>query len=306
MCLLLTGTGLFAQDLTEQCAPFGQLILVPFASAPFPHPAREKGHWYHTNFLSAAGHYSDSTVGLFIPKGFKSGRKTDFVVHFHGWGNSVSNVFAHYKCGEQFTASHCNAILIVPQGPYKAQDSFDGKLEDPDGFKRFMAEAVTTLKQRGIIKSDRIGKIILSGHSGGYEAISSIVAWGGLSDDIREVWLFDALYANTERFVVWFDHHKGRFIDLYTDHGGTKEETENLMAALKGNGAPFFQSEEKDVPAKNLQNHLVFLHDELPHDEVMQERNTFQHFLETELIGKDKELTAKAESRFMLDAPCHG
>jgi hypothetical protein len=284
--LLLLATPAFANELTDRYAALGNLIVEPFATAPFPHPARSEGHHYHTNFFSAEKNYSDNHVAMFIPNGFRPGGKTDFVVHFHGWGNSITNAFIHYKLAEQFTASKRNAILIVPQGPFNAMDSFDGKMEDPNGFKNFMAEVVSKLQAHGVIKNNEIGKIILSGHSGGYEAISSIVAWGGLSDRIREVWLFDALYANTERFVVWFDHHPSRFIDIYTDHGGTKEETENLMAALKGNGVSLYQTEESAVDRKKLTGPLVFIHTDLIHDQVMQQTDNFQHFLETSSLGK--------------------
>lgn len=285
--LLLSCVCLSARTLEEDfAAGHGKLIITPFESAPFPHPLRMDGHYYKTNFFSAAEHYSDNRVALFIPNGFHPGNKIDFVVHFHGWGNSVTNALWHYQLIEQFSKSRRNAILIVPQGPLNASDSFGGKLEDPGGFQRFMNEAMAKLKERGIIKTGEIGKIILSGHSGGYEVISSIVAWGGLTDHVREVWLFDALYGNDERFVVWFDHHKGRFIDLYTDHGGTQDETEHLMAALKENHVPFFASEEKNAPLADLRrSHLVFLHSELPHDRVMQERETFCHFLETSDLG---------------------
>ena len=286
--LLLMGcAGLAARDLPEKYAPLGQLIVTPFVSAPFPHPLRAQGHQYGTNFFSAAGHYQDNRVAIFIPKNFRAGRTTDFVVHFHGWGNTLTNALPQYQLIEQFAAGQRNAILIVPQGPVNASDSFGGKLEDEGGFQRFMAEAMATLRQRGIIKSDRIGQIILSGHSGGYKVISSILAWGGLSDHVREVWLFDALYGNTERFVVWFDHHKSRFIDIYTEHGGTKEETQNLMAALKGNQAPFFTGGETNVTPRDLRgNHLVFLFSELPHNEVMQTHQTFRRFLETSALGE--------------------
>jgi hypothetical protein len=287
--LMISCVGLVAQDLPEKYAPFGQLIVTPFVSAPFPHPLRAEGHYYKTNFFSAAEHYSDSRVVLFVPKGFHAGRATDFVVHFHGWGNALTNVLPHYQLIEQFAASRRNAILIVPQGPVNASDSFGGKLEDEGGLKRFIEEAVATLKQHDIIKSDRIGQIILSGHSGGYGAVSSAVAWGGLSDHVREVWLFDSLYANTERFVVWFGHHKGRFIDLYTEQGGTKEETEHLMTALKGNQVPFISGDETNVSTPDLRgNHLVFLFSALPHDEVMHAHQTFRRFLETSTLGEIK------------------
>ncbi len=287
LLLLLSCASLSAQDYSpEKYAALGQLIITSFDTAPFPHPLRAKGHYYGTNFFSAAEHYQDSQVALFVPKGFRAGRKVDFVVHFHGWSQVLTNALPRYQLIDQFAASGRNAILIVPQGPFNAKDSFDGKLEDPGGFQRFMAEAMTNLKQRNIIKSDKIGQIILSGHSGGYEAISSIVAWGGLSDHVREVWLFDALYGNTERFVVWFDHQKGRLVDIYTEDGGTKQESENLMAALKGNQVPFFASRETNATPRDLrENRLVFLYTALPHDEVPRTHQTFREFLETSGLG---------------------
>lgn len=260
----------------------GRLIITNFVSAPFPHPLRAEGHQYKDKFFSAAEHYQDSHVALFVPKDFRPGRKVDFVVHFHGWGNHLTNVLEKYQLPGQFAASGRNAILIVPQGPFDASDSFGGKLEDAGGFQRFMAEALDTLRQRGIIDNARLGRIILSGHSGGYEVISAILARGGLTANIREVWLFDALYAKTERFAVWFDHHPGRFIDLYTEHGGTKDETEGLMTALQGSAVPYFSANETNAtPADLRNNHLLFLFSALPHDEVLQTHQTFRAFLET-------------------------
>jgi len=287
LMLLIAPAGMFAEDLPAKYAQYGQLIIAPFETAPFPHPLRSEGHHYGATFFSAAEHYSDNRVALFVPKGFHAGGKIDFVVHFHGWGNNITRALDHYHLIEQFFASDRNAILVVPQGPFSASDSFDGKLEDPDGFKRFMAEVMKTLAERGVIKDAQIGKIILSGHSGGYEVISSILAVGGLTDQVREVWLFDADYGRTERFTVWFDHHKGRFLNVYTEHGGTKEETQDLIAALKGSHVPLFEGNEATVTPKELaDNHLVFMFSELPHDEVMQTHQTFRRFLETSVLKR--------------------
>jgi hypothetical protein len=282
---VLSASRLLGGDWTEQYAPLGRLIITNFASAPFPHPLRAQGHQYHDQVFSAADHYQDSRVALFVPKDFRPGRAMDFVVHFHGWGNSVSNALVKYHLPEQLAASRRNAILVVPQGPRNASDSFGGKLEDAGGFQRFMAEAVEVLRRNGIEAPDGTGRIILSGHSGGYEVISAILARGGLTGKVDEVWLFDALYARTERFALWFDHHPGRFLDLYTEHGGTKEETEALMTALQGNSVPYFSADETNAaPADLRSNHLLFLFSELPHDEVMQQRETFRRFLETSLL----------------------
>jgi hypothetical protein len=274
-----------SESLPEKYAEYGTLIVTPFKTAPYPHPVRAAGHYYKTNFFSAKEHYSDSTVALFVPKDFQRGRKIDFVVHFHGWGNNVSRALDKYRLIEQFSVSGKNAILIVPQGPYNASDSFDGKLEDPNGFARFMAEAVSVLETKANIPKPQLGKIILSGHSGGYQVISSILDVGGLTDHIQEVWLFDALYGRTEKFSKWFETPKSislRFVDLYTDHGGTKEETEKLMADLKKKKLPHYFAEEKDATPNALtKNKLVFLHTDNSHDVVMQQNDTFESFLRT-------------------------
>ena len=180
-------------------------------------------------------------------------------------------------------------MLVVPQGPRNAPDSFGGKLEDADGFKRFMAEVMATLRQNSALKKKDFapGQILLSGHSGGYQVISAIVDRGGLTDQVREVWLFDALYAQTDKFLAWIDKKQGRFIDIYTDHGGTKAETEKLMATLKDRGTAFFAGNEGEAKPADLQtNKLVFLHTDLPHDEVVDKRQEFRDFLKTSCLGK--------------------
>ena len=285
MTLLLAAPQWCTADPSQDFAPFGRLILAHFASAPFPHPQRAAGNSYGTNFFSAAEHYQDNTVALFVPKGFRPHRKIDFVVHFHGWNNNVTNVLRKYRLPEQFSAAARNAILIVPQGPLNASDSFGGKLEDSGGFTRFISETLDTLRANRIIDSGVPGRIILSAHSGGYEVISAILAKGGLTENVSEVWLFDALYGRTERFALWFDHHRGRFIDLYTASGGTRDESSALMTALTGNGVPYFSADETNAtPADLRKNHLIFLFSNQPHDEVIQHRDTFRHFLETSAL----------------------
>ncbi len=276
----LAGIPLLADTVPAEVAPFGELILANLSTAPFPHPDRAKGYTYHEKVFPADKHYSDNTVGFFVPRGFRPTRKTDFIVHFHGWGGDVTNVFHHYKVAEQMVASGRNAILIVPQGPWHASDSFGGKLEDVDGFKRFMHEAVETLRAKGIIKSDKIGKIILSGHSGGYHVMSSIVEQGGLNDRIKEVWLFDALYGQTPKFVKWQREERGKILNIYTTNGGTRAESEKLAEDLKKQHVAVVAKLEKDITAKELRkNKWVFIYTDLKHNEVMQNHETFRDFL---------------------------
>ncbi|MCW5552819.1 MAG: hypothetical protein KIS67_11750 [Verrucomicrobiae bacterium] len=281
--LLFATTGAWASETLEQTyAAYGRVIVQPFAAAPFPHPQRAAGHRYRDRFFPASEHYSDSTVALFIPRGFRETTNIDLVVHFHGWDNSVAGTLETFKLIEQFAASGRNAVLIVPEGPRNASDSFGGKLEDADGFKRFVEEAMTVLHQQaGFQESNSAtGRIVLSGHSGGYRVIAAILERGGLSSKVKEVWLFDALYAETDKFLTWWQRERGRLIVIYTEQGGTKSVTEAMMAALKQRGDSFWQGSERSVSEDELRgNRLIFLHTDLTHNEVLERRRTFGRFL---------------------------
>jgi serine-type D-Ala-D-Ala carboxypeptidase/endopeptidase (penicillin-binding protein 4) len=285
--MLANFAGSSDESLPKNYSSFGTLILTNLGSAPFPHPARADGHRYHDQFFSAKEHYSDSTVAMFIPKDFRATAAVDFVVHFHGWNNSVAGTLERYKLIEQLSSSGKNAILIVPEGPRHAQDSFGGKLEDTNGFASFMAEVATTLRASGLLgrPNFEIGNIILSGHSGGYHVMAAILDHGGLSAKIKEAWLFDALYGGTEDFVAWHKNGNGRLLDIYTDQGGTREESEKLMASFKSSGVPIFAAEDSAATPDELRtNQLVFLHTDMAHEEVVAKRGTFGQFLKTSLL----------------------
>lgn len=271
------------EALVKKFSAHGDLVFTPFATAPFPHPSRAAGRTYRDVVYPAEKHYSDNTVALFIPADYRGRGRVDFVIHFHGWRNTVAGTLAQFKLIEQFIASNKDAILIVPEGPRDAPDSGGGKLEDPDGFKNFIAEAVALLQQRGALASNAtVGEVILSGHSGGYQVISSIVTHGGLTDRVREVWLFDGLYAQTDKFLAWAEQTGGRFLNIYTDAGGTKKQTEAMIATLKQKGKSPWSTTDRAVLPRELKAHrYIFLHTDLGHNEVLAQRRTFQQFLET-------------------------
>jgi hypothetical protein len=291
LIIVCLAASLLAETLPEKYSTYGKLIIAKLDSAPFPHPDRANGHDYHTNHYTTEKNYSDNSVAIFVPNNFHPNGKVDFVVHFYGWRHHIESTLAEYKLIEQFSKSGRNAILIVPQGPYDAADSFEGKLEDPDGFKRFMNDVMATLRKEQVIRQP-LGNIILSGHSGGYHPVTTILARGGLADHVKEVWLFDALYGGTENVVSWFKKYpKTRFIDIYTLDGGTKEETEKLMASLKAEKPPasFLSKNEPDVTPEDLRkNHLVFIFSDLAHDHTVYEKEEFCNWLKTSSLGPIK------------------
>lgn len=293
-----------ADSLEQSFAAHGRLIITQFVSAPFPHASRTNGHAYKNAHYPADKHYSDSSVALFIPKSFCETGRVDFIVHFHGWRNTVAGTLDQFKLIEQLTASGRNAVLIVPEGPRDAPDSGGGKLEEPGGFARFMDEAVVTLQQRGMFKQKdwSPGGIILSGHSGGYRVMSAIVDRGGVTERIKEVWLFDALYAETDKFLAWSDRKQGRLLNIYTDHGGTKDDSEQMMETLKKRGIGFLAAEDKAISTGQLKtNAIVFLHTDLQHNDVVAKRKTFQQFMETSFLERSAVILAAQTNT--LDTP---
>ena len=283
-------TNLFSQSLLTRYSEYGEMIITHLHSASFPDTGRAEGHTYDSTFYSAKDHYMDSTVAVFIPKGFKSGNSIDLVIHFHGWFNNVDSTFAQYNLVKQFVESGKNAILVVPGGAKNVPDSYGGKLEEANGFRRFINELMDTLYTRKVIANVKVGKIILSGHSGGYRGMSYILMRGGLTNHIKEVYVFDALYAEKEKFIHWFDHYDGKFIDIYTQHGGTKEETGKLIADLKGWDIPFISFiDENDVTPFDLANNrLIFIFTDLQHNYVIYKRNEFEEYLKASCLSNIK------------------
>ena len=271
---------LFPQALTERYTQFGEMFVPQFSSAPFPHPKRITGHIYKDQTFSAEEHYTDSSVAIFIPKRFKSTDKINFVVYFHGWNNNIDSACAQFKLIEQFSESNKNAIFVFPEGSKNSPDSFGGKLEEKDGLKNLIDDVIKYLTKNNKIKSTKAGSIILAGHSGAYRVISFCLMRGGLTRNISEVILFDALYGKTDKYLHWITNFKGNFINIYTDHGGTKDETENLMRILDSGSILYLKTEESKLGLSDLKNNrLVFIHTDLTHNEVLSKRHQLRDYL---------------------------
>ena len=271
----------------------GQLFVASLTNAPFPHASRTNGHTYQGVAYPAAKHYADSSTAFFVPRGFKPGTEIDVVVHFHGWRNSIAGAARDFDLLGQFAASRRNAVLILPEGPLNAPDSSGGKLEDAGGFARFMAEVMAVLKANGVSGDARLGRVVLSGHSGAYRVISAILESGGLPEGVREVYLFDALYGQMDRFQRWFESAPDRrFVVLYADTGGTLEETRKFITTMGARKTAPLSAEESTVTDPQLRAHrIVFLHSSKGHNEVLSTGGNLRRLLGTgflvELAAKD-------------------
>lgn len=131
-----------------------------------------------------------------------------------------------------------------------------------------------------MIASTKPGSIVLAGHSGAYRVMAFILTRGGLTANIREVYLFDALYGQTEKFAHWVDRFPGRLIDIHTADGGTRDESLSLMDDLRAWDIPFAAVAESAVTPELLRkNRLVFIESALEHNDVVARNEQLRAFL---------------------------
>jgi hypothetical protein len=273
--------------MTHQSTPWksssdGDLALVPFKSASFPHSSRDNGFQYETTFYPRDPHYTDSTVGVFIPKNFKPSKNINFVVHFHGWNNHVQQVFEQYDLAHQMELSGLNAVLLVPQGPRDANDSTDGKLQyDPGSLTAMLNEAIAFLVKEGRTPpTTTLGHVALTAHSGGYLVTTYIVDRKELADKMTDVILFDATYGGLPAFADYCAANpRHRLISICTEHLG--HENARLIALLqKRHIQPRVLFEEDLTDAEVAKRGpLIVLTTTLEHNEVISKRDYFAKWL---------------------------
>jgi len=210
-------------------------------AAPFPHPERANG------FTRSDGtrypyfpHYADSSLVVFVPEKLQpSDNGVNLIVHFHGHMNDNMGVLENYRIPQSLVAERTNAILVLPQGPYRAREEFCGKMEDPGGLERMVKDVLATMKKEEVIKEAKLDGLILSAHSGGYRPVAFCLDRGGLNAHITDLFLFDAFYGNHDFYRAWLLGGTGSIHAAYTDH--LAEEHTSFAAGLDSQAATRFR-----------------------------------------------------------------
>jgi hypothetical protein len=260
----------------------GRTLILPFTSAPYPHASRAQGHVYQKRLYDAATHYSNSDVGIFIPDGWQPRNgAVDFIVHFYGWNHDIAATFSTYRLREQVVASRRNAILVVPEGPTNAPDSGDGKLElDAGGFQRFITDVAARLKQLQLSNTDRVGRIVLIAHSGGYGGAGGVLTRGGMNDSITDVMLFDAAYGYFDALADWARAPQHHLLSLFT--GDTSTGNAALMGKLQAPAPNLYVRLADSMTLEQLQTRApTFVLTSVAHDDLLQKYSWYSLFLQT-------------------------
>jgi hypothetical protein len=251
------------------------------SNTSFPDTGRISGHLYNNILYSKQDHYSDSLVLIITPKNFNATKRADMIFWFHGWNNNIDSALVRYGLSRQFAASGLNAVLVLAETAKDAPDSYGGKLEQPGKFEGLVNDVLQTLRNEKVIGANcTAGHVILAGHSGAYRVMANIITDGNVPVD--EVILFDALYADTDKFLNWLTGKSDRrFVDLYTDNGGTFDETKAMMEKLINLRVPVDSLEEPDVnPGILKKNRIVFIHTLHAHNDIIQQPDNFELFID--------------------------
>ncbi|MDB5123481.1 MAG: hypothetical protein JWP94_1610 [Mucilaginibacter sp.] len=266
---LLACNGLFAQENSSAVT-----FHIYSSHTSFPDTGRRNGHLYDNVLYTTADHYRDSTVLIVAPKNLDVKKQVDLVFWFHGWSNNVDTAAVRYELIKQFIASKRNAVLVLAETARNAPDSYGGKLENDGMFKALVTDVLNGLKAKRLIPKNSVpGHILLGGHSGAYRVMAGILQNGRMP--INEVMLFDALYAETDKFTGWLKADKQhRLINLYTDQGGTLNETHNMTKLLDEDDINYLQSEETELaPAQYRAHSVLFIHSLKAHNDIVNPDN---------------------------------
>jgi len=259
----------------------GVTLTLELEHAPFPAP----GSWHR-----------DSTVIVFVPHHHRPapGGKIQLVVHFHGHNSTAERAMVAHQLREQLFDSKQNAILVVPELAVLAPDSSAGKLEAAGGFSRLLDDVLTTLDSRearaalGASAPGRgaaPGRICVSAHSGGYHAAACAIRSGGVN--VHEVYLFDALYADTEVFREWVIAGRGKPMSSrhklvsYFTAGTTETNTRRLFAELEQAGVTVARETVEGTLSREDLTHAeaVSIRTQLTHGTVTSELNSLRDCL---------------------------
>lgn len=261
----------------------GTTIYMDLESAPFP---------------AKGAPWSDPTVIAFVPHYFRvrSDYKLDLIIHLHGYRDTAEGAMKRHQLREQLYDSKQNAIIIFPQGPVKAESMDYGKLDQPRGLLALLTELRKTLQTprlqaklgpAGIPSRARVGKVLMSAHSGGFKGVANCLAHGGWN--VSEVYLFDALYGQTGVFRDWIaetwkkrvpmmERHK--LISIFGDEP-TTVESRRLMRELERLKIPFVLEEKEGTMTRRemTKSRAVFIQRSTSHQGAVWRTNALRDCL---------------------------
>jgi pimeloyl-ACP methyl ester carboxylesterase len=187
------------------------------------------------------------------PAGFDPAQPFDLVVFLHGW-TGCARVLAEsgrvacregepQRDGWGLAARHDQAgqaqsLFVVPQLAWWTRHGRPGRFARRGVFRAFVEEILgTALAPRlgGARTLASVRSIVLVAHSAGFQTTLAILRAGGVSEKVRGVVLFDALYAGPREFATWVLGAPDRkLISIHTEQRTIVRNHTTLTALARG------------------------------------------------------------------------
>jgi hypothetical protein len=231
--------------------------IVPRAVADAAQPRREPQTTW-TLRVASAPFPAHPDVLVHAPATFDATGPIHVVVFLHGWFGCVGVVAGNEPAPctpggpvryamdvvNQFDRSHVDALLLIPQLAFDAASSAPGRLGETGGLRDLLRDvlAAPELASRlaGRTSLDRVGNIVLVGHSGAYVPLALALEHGRI--EVHEVHMLDALYRDRLELDDWVRRHAREFSTtlaaprrltfVYTDREGTGPLTRSVLQRL--------------------------------------------------------------------------
>lgn len=252
----------FPNQTTAAPATTAKTEIVSFETSPFPWDGTPPGQdkpFYDVEQDGRRGHtsprggiywedtnYSDARVLLHIPRGFNPALPGLMIVYFHGNMATLDKVVRReQQVPRQLAQSGLNAVLVAPQFAVNALDSSAGKFYEPGVFRKFLEEAAVRLArlhgdQKACAAIEGLPAAIVA-YSGGYAPAAYAAHHGGAGDRLRGIILFDALYAEADKFAGWIERREIAF--FFSAHTrSARDENMVLQRLLRERGIDFATS----------------------------------------------------------------
>jgi len=223
---------------------------------------------YNTYILKVEHQGFDDHPGalVYVPSTFNNNlAELEIVVYIHGYYNCIQNIVlavekacncsknqdvrTSYNLIEQFESAtrHTkkNWLFIAAEVAYDQANDSPGKWSLENQFKLYLDEV---LEEMGPILNRRydltsINRIRIFSHSGGYYSIGNMAIVGGMLDTVKDLTLFDSLYANFDQFDSYVVNNLNnfgltsqdfRFSSIFTEDGGTYKNNVDMEERASG------------------------------------------------------------------------
>jgi hypothetical protein len=212
-------------------------------------------------------------VAVIVPPSYQATQQVDLVLHLHGHNLSndpLSVMLAKYRPEALFAQTGRNSILVVPGSRGKCLE-FQQFLADGPHFQNFIDQLAVLIQGASLSKTAEVHSIALSGHSGAYRSLATIISNGVYADQIQELYLLDSAYGKPlelARFALTPGH---RFWSAYHPDDPDQYKTHRaIRKAWDAAGVEYGEFESGTVTERDLRRYQVgIVVSDVDHDKTM-------------------------------------